>query len=341
MVCCRSVPVLSIGELLLDCVEGDCRPGGAPANVCSALVKLGTGAGLLGRVGEDSDGKALRELVGDLGVDVSGVTFESGRPTRRVVVSIQDNGDRVFEGFHGGENVDFADACLRYEGGITENVKILVTGTLALAFPTSAKALRDAVSAARQNAAVVITDVNWRPVFWTESDMDEARREIVQFLMDCANVVKISDDEVEFLFGTKPDDALDRPQDVLDIFRDGNVLGILITGGPKGASYAFCRGDGSIMSGRVKGFAVNAVDTIGAGDAFSAGFVSEICRIADQSNILSTMQTLKAEELHKAVQFACAAGAITTSAFGAMDPQPTRAEVDQFLRKWSNVDQTP
>jgi len=100
--------VLCLGEVLFDCLADQLGrsldqvdswtpyPGGAPANVACALVKLGTPAGFIGRVGEDQPGNDLVQLLQDVGVEVSGVQRHPTAPTRQVYVLRSETGDREF-----------------------------------------------------------------------------------------------------------------------------------------------------------------------------------------------------------------------------------------------------
>jgi hypothetical protein len=108
--------VLCVGDALFDCIANNeakglsmsrvveagawtAFPGGAPANVASALVKLGTRAAFAGCVGADGDGDALQSLLEDIGVDISLMQRSETAPTRRVMVERSVDGDRSFAGF--------------------------------------------------------------------------------------------------------------------------------------------------------------------------------------------------------------------------------------------------
>ena len=103
--------ILCLGEVLFDCLADQFGleldavkswtpyPGGAPANVACALVKLGTSAGFIGAVGEDEAGNTLVKLLEDVGVDIMGVQRHSTAPTRQVYVVRDLGGDRTFAGF--------------------------------------------------------------------------------------------------------------------------------------------------------------------------------------------------------------------------------------------------
>ncbi|WP_275575058.1 PfkB family carbohydrate kinase [Neosynechococcus sphagnicola] len=152
--------------------------GGAPANVASALVKLGTTAGFVGCVGEDEAGMALVEVLETAGVDTTGVQYSPTAPTRKIRVLRPQAENIQFVGFHGADAADFADAYLQAEQLPVELFRAadyLVLGTLELAYADSRRAIARALELAEQYYLKVILDVNWRPVFWPNPDLAQAR----------------------------------------------------------------------------------------------------------------------------------------------------------------------
>ena len=119
--------VLCLGEILFDCLADQLGrelaeveswtpyPGGAPANVACALVKLGTAAGFIGCVGQDRSGDTLVELLEAVGVDTSGVQRHPTAPTRQVYVTRSKEGERYFAGFGDIPTTEFADTSLGAE----------------------------------------------------------------------------------------------------------------------------------------------------------------------------------------------------------------------------------
>ena len=117
--------VLCLGEILFDLLADQVGrsleqveswtpyPGGAPANVACALVKLGTQAGFIGCVGKDRAGEKLVQVLQKVGVDVTGVQRHSSAPTRQVNVVRTESGDRIFAGFRNHDTTEFADTKLQ------------------------------------------------------------------------------------------------------------------------------------------------------------------------------------------------------------------------------------
>jgi fructokinase len=296
----------SVG-LPLNAVESwTAYPGGAPANVACALAKLGTPAGFVGRMGSDSLGQALAQLLQDTGVNTDGLQIDPEHPTRTVMVLRSASGDRSFAAFGDHRpSADFADAYLKanhlpYE--LFEGAQYLVLGTLGLACPDSAAAIAQAIAFAQQHQVQVFLDVNWRPVFWPDPAAAPA---VIRPLLAQVNWLKLSDDEAEWLFGTRSARAISAQLP--------HLKGVLITAGERGCEYKV--GD---QVGYLPAFKVDVEDTTGAGDSFVAGCLHQLC----QSSSLDP---------HGMVRYASAVGALTAVRLGAIAAQPSPAEVEAFL----------
>lgn len=315
--------VLCLGEILFDCLADQIGrsleqveswtpyPGGAPANVACALVKLGTPSGFVGCVGEDEPGNALVQLLQEVGVDTTGVQRHPSAPTRQIYVVRSESGDRTFAGFGEFKTEDFADTYLQADKlpvQLFESADFLVLGTLELAYPNSRAAVFRALDLAEQYNVKVVLDVNWRPVFW---DSEATAREIIPKLYNRIDFLKLSQEEAEWLFDTTDPGAIN--------YRLESIEGVLITAGEHGCAY--CLGGNE---GKVPSFPVKVVDTTGAGDSFLAAFVHQL----NQQGISSLQDPNVARSV---VKYANAAGALTTIKPGAIASQPTAAEVESFL----------
>lgn len=315
--------VLCLGEVLFDCLADrpgrsleeteswTLYPGGAPANVACALVKLGTSAGFIGCVGMDEPGDTLVQLLQEVGVDILGVQRHPTAPTRQVYVLRTETGDRSFAGFGKVSTTEFADTHLA--GGampvqLFENAEFLVLGTLELAYPKSREAIARALHLAQQHYVKILIDVNWRPVFWPEPG--EARGRI-QELLKQADFLKMSSEEAQWLFDTTDAGAI--------AHRLGDVEGVLVTGGEAGCSYCLCDNEGHLNA-----FSVDVEDTTGAGDGFVAGFLHQVCKLG--------IKSLQDGEIAQNVaKYASAVGALTATSSGAIASQPTADVVEAFL----------
>jgi fructokinase len=315
--------VLCLGEILFDCLADQLGlkleevkswtpyPGGAPANVACALVKLGTSAGFIGAVGEDEPGNTLVKLLQEVSVDTTGVQRHPTAPTRQVYVVRDMAGDRTFAGFGEYDTTEFADTRLQAKQlpiSLFQEADFLVLGTLELAYPESEKAVYRALELAEQFDLKIVLDVNWRPVFWQDENM---ARQKIQDTFKRVDFLKLSKEEAEWLFDTADAGAI--------TYRLGSVEGVLVTDGDKGCAYCLGGSEGVLPS-----FPVKVVDTTGAGDSFLAGFIHQLSQHGIQK--LADADTVK-----RIVTYASGVGALTTIKPGAIASQPTAAEVEAFL----------
>jgi fructokinase len=307
--------VICLGEVLFDLLAQQSGvssenvtawtplPGGAPANVACALVKMGDRSRFIGCVGQDEAGTKLAAKLASEGVDLAGLQYHPTAPTRQVQVIRTADGDRVFGGFGQIPTDRFADTQLSaVPSDLFTGADFLLLGTIALAYPLSAQSTWQAVALAQANGVKILVDINWRPTFWTLST-DVAISQIKQLLAK-ADYIKFAKEEAELIYGKTSPQSLrtDLPA----------ALGIFVTDGGNICEY-WLNGH----SGQQPAFAVKAIDTTGAGDAFVAGLLHQ----------LGTGQTNGAN----IVRYAAAAGALTTRQPGAIDSQPTDAEIQQFL----------
>lgn len=344
--------VLCIGHALVDCMASDdaCGfgveemvaknawkmfHGGAPANVATGLRKLGTTSAFAGCMGADEDGDAIEGMLRQEGVDTTLLhRCSDGSPTRRVMVTRTPDGEHSFAGFWGSRPVDaFADCVLDGDGllcceeadAVIASAKWLYCGTLSLAFDQSADAIYRLVARGREGGARLIVDVNWRPIYWP--DERKARADILRFVQ-CADVVKLTDEEAEWLVGVPAAEALADPMQLQKHFP--NAIGLLVTAGEKGASYSML---GHV--GRVETFQVEVKETTGAGDAFTAGFLHALLSMDVGLNKLLDSTGPRNEDtgtvIEGLVRFATAVASLTCTAEGPIAAQPTFSEVESFL----------
>ncbi|MEO1351254.1 MAG: carbohydrate kinase [Cyanobacteria bacterium J06635_15] len=316
-------PVLCFGEALVDCLADQpglplaavtswtTYPGGAPANVAAALAKLGSTSRFVGCVGNDESGRALIATLAEAGVNCDYATLHRTLPTRLVYVLRDQQGDRHFAAFSQPDPTCFADAQFKPEWVAPESfdaLQFLVMGTLGLAYPDTGRAMTQVLRYGEDKCAKVVIDVNWRPMFWPDPAVAPAI--ILKFLQQ-ANFLKLSVDEAHWLFGTDDPKIIRQQLNQLE--------GVLITAGNAGCTYYL-----GAHYGAVPAFEVDVEDTTGAGDAFLAGFLHQLCE--QGMGAFATPESAKAT-----VTFASAVGALATLRPGAIAAQPTRREVEAFL----------
>jgi fructokinase len=306
--------IICLGEVLFDLLANQSGvssehvtswtafPGGAPANVACALVKMGDRSRFIGCVGNDEAGLKLAAKLADEGVNIFGLQTHSTAPTRQVQVLRTADGDRIFGGFGDIPTEEFADAQLsEVSAELFKDADFLLLGTLALAYPHSAASTWKAVDLAQVHGVKIMVDINWRPTFWTSVEI--AIPQMKQLLI-LADYVKFAREEAELIYGEIS------PQSLCQYLP--KAKGIFVTDGGNICEYWL---DG--VTGQQPAFSVTPVDTTGAGDAFVAGILHQL-----------GTGTKSAAEI---VRYAAAAGALTTQQPGAIDSQPTDAQILGFL----------
>ena len=309
--------VICLGEALIDrlgppggdpaCDQPvDDRLGGAPANVACGLARLGTAVSFVGRVGGDVIGADFHRLFDQRSVDTSTLQVDPLQPTRIVLVRRSGDGERQFQGFAGDQGDGFADQALQ-PVALPSAARWLLVGTIPLASPQSAEALFDAVAQARSHGMALALDVNWRPTFWDPAaepaaGPNEAAKAAIRPLLEQAALIKLAREEALWFFaGDDPrviSSGLPQRPDV--VVTDGAAPVRWCIGGESGTQPALSP--------------PQVVDTTGAGDAFTAGLLHRwLAPVAER------------------LRFAAACGALVCAGAGAIDPQPTEAQVEAFL----------
>ena len=321
----KPVRVICLGEILFDCLADEIGksisevsswtpyPGGAPANVACALVKLGTPSAFVGCVGKDEEGQQLVKLLQSVGVNTSGIQYNERVPTRQVYVTRTVEGDRSFAGFGERKADQFADAYLQAQDLPPElflEAEFLVLGTLELAYPQSRQAVFRALELAEDYHLKIVLDVNWRPMFWLD---EQEALPLIKELWQYVDFLKLAAEEAQWLFDSTDAGAI--------AHRLNWVEGVLVSDGDAQVSYCI-----SDNEGKVNPVKVSVKDTTGAGDAFLAGFIHQLC--------LHGNQKLQDPEIaREIVRYACAVGGLTTTKSGAISAQPTPEEVEALLKK--------
>ncbi|WP_345242778.1 aminoimidazole riboside kinase [Pontibacillus salipaludis] len=310
--------IISLGEALIDFIpltsentEYQKSPGGAPANVAVGLARLGAKSTFLGKVGDDSLGHFLKDTLTSYGVKTDGMTFTQDVRTGVVFVSLAANGERSFEFFINPS----ADQMLQVndvEESLFDEHRVLHFGTISMINEPAKEATKHAVQVAREKGLVVSFDPNLRMSLW--SSEDQAKEAIISML-DQVDVLKVSEEELEFITGEKDIEA-----GIKQINEKYNIPFMLVTLGGEG-SYVVTNGE----IAKVDAMKVNAVDTTGAGDAFVSGILYSI------NETDASMEDLSIEQAVEMAKMASVSGALAASTKGAMTALPTIEQVKQHL----------
>ena len=314
--------VVALGELLIDfaCISNDsegyptlaAHPGGAPANFLAAINKFGGKTALLGKVGNDTFGKLLLGTLEKSGIDSKGIVCTDDVFTTLAFVTFDASGDREFSF----SRKPGADTQLGFEDvdlSMIDKTKVFHFGTLSLTDEPVREATKKTVEYAKSKNKLITFDPNLRKPLW--SNLTSAREQIL-WGMSKADVVKISDDEVEFLFGLTPE------QGAKHILENYDTKLVFVTCGADGCVYANKNTYGFVPS--LKG--LNVIDTCGAGDIFGGSAIWKILRFEKEPELLNH------EELKEVVQFACVAAGLSTEKSGGISSIPDYTDVIERMR---------
>ena len=312
------IDVVALGELLIDFAtqstdnEGyptmAAHPGGAPANFLAALTKFGAKTALIGKVGSDTFGKLLLGTLEKAGIDTRGMVVTDDVFTTLAFVTFDDHGDREFAF----SRKPGADTCLSFEEidlSIIEEAKVFHFGTLSLTDEPARSATQRCVAYAKEQGKLITYDPNLRKPLW--ADLEEAKKQLIWGLGQ-ADVVKISDEEVEFLFGLSVEDGA---KYILEHF---GVKLVFVTCGADGCFFKNGVAEGHVPSlDRIK-----VIDTTGAGDIFGGSAVWKLLQTGKNPGELT------AEELTDVVRFACTSAGLSTTRSGGISSIPEIEEVN-------------
>ncbi|KAJ8563377.1 hypothetical protein K7X08_031829 [Anisodus acutangulus] len=314
--------IVSFGEMLIDFVPtvsgvslaeapGFLKaPGGAPANVAIAVTRLGGKSAFVGKLGDDEFGHMLAGILKQNGVQADGINFDKGARTALAFVTLRADGEREFM-FYRNPSADMLLTPEELNLDLIRSAKVFHYGSISLIVEPCRSAHLKAMEVAKEAGALLSYDPNLRLPLWPSAE--EARTQI-KSIWDKADVIKVSDVELEFLTGS---DKID-DESAMSLWHP-NLKLLLVTLGEKGCNYYTKKFHGS-----VEAFHVKTVDTTGAGDSFVGALLTNI---VDDQAILEDEARLK-----EVLRFACACGAITTTKKGAIPALPTEADALALLK---------
>ena len=301
----KTYDVVALGELLIDFAPKyvnnagyptlSANPGGAPGNFLAALNKYGCKTAMIGKVGDDLFGRLLIQTLQNAGIETKGVLTDENQFTTLAFVSLDASGNRDFSF----ARKPGADTCLtpdEIDESLIADAKVFHFGTLSLTDEPAASATRKAIELAKAHGLLISLDPNLRKPLWkNEADAKAA----MEWSLKQADIVKISDEEIEFLWG--------------------GVSLAYITLGPKGC-YAVTASH-QITVNSPSG--IQVIDTTGAGDIFGGSAMSQFLQYKKSPSDLTE------EELTRIVRFACTAASLSTQKHGGITSVPTLAEVKE------------
>lgn len=316
----RLFDVTALGELLIDFTENgttsqgnpllEANPGGAVCNVLAMLGRLGKKTAFIGKVGQDMFGTQLKNAVEEVGIDTRALFMDEEVHTTLAFVHTYPDGDRDFS-FYRNPGADMMLTKNEVPDDLIQNSRLFHFGTLSSTHEGVREATRHAIEVAKNAGCIITFDPNLRPPLW--KSLDDARREIEYGMTKC-DVLKISDNEVEFLF-----DTTDYDKGAALIREKYNIPLVLITMG-KAGSRAYYK---DMLVEAAPFLQKTTIETTGAGDTFCASTLNYILEHG--------LENLTEENLMEMLTFANAAASLITTRKGALRVMPSRQEIIDFI----------
>ena len=308
--------VVALGELLIDFAAKStdaagyptmaANPGGAPGNFLAALNAYGKKTAFLGKVGQDAFGRLLLSTLEQAGIETKGIVTDSSVFTTLAFVTFDEHGDRSFSF----ARKPGADTQLRWEEidtRLIDDAKVFHFGTLSLTDEPARTATQKAVAYAKSKGKLVSCDPNLRLPLWPSED---AAKEQILWSLRQADVVKISDNEVEFLWGCAPEEGAEK------LLEEFGVSLAMVTLGPDG-----CLLKTKHAAYRARCPKVHPIDTTGAGDIFGGSAMARLLELAKPP------RELTADDLAYIGTFAATAASLSTEHSGGIPSIPNKDAV--------------
>lgn len=318
----KSYDVVALGELLIDFTENgtskqvnplfEANPGGAPCNVLAMLSKLGHTTAFIGKVGNDYFGEQLGNVIAEAGIDASFLCKDKEIHTTLAMVHTFPDGDRDFS-FYRNPGADMMLTEAEIPEDLMKNTKIFHFGTLSMTHENVRAATKKAIRLAAEAGAVISFDPNLRPPLW---DSMENAKEQVLYGLSCCQVLKISDNEIQWLTGQE-----DYTEGVRWIRERYSIPLILVSMGKEGSRAYY---QDKIVE--VKPFLQkNTIETTGAGDTFCGCVLHYVCKYG--------LDGLTEDILQEMLTFANGAASLITTKKGALRVMPSVEEINQLIKK--------
>ena len=312
------IDIVALGELLIDFAAKSmdasgyptmaANPGGAPGNFLAALNAYGKKTAFLGKVGKDAFGHLLLSTLNGAGIETRGIVVDDSVFTTLAFVTFDENGERSFSV----ARKPGADTQLRWEEidkSLIDDARVFHFGTLSLTDEPVRSATQKAVAYAKEKGKLITCDPNLRKPLWPSED---TAREQMLWSLAQADVVKISDNEVEFLWNCTPEEGADK------LLKKFGVSLAMVTLGP----------DGCLLKTKNASFRavcpkVHPIDTTGAGDIFGGSALSRLLELE------KPIADLTEADLAYIGRFAAAAASLSTERSGGI---PSIPEKDAVLK---------
>ncbi|MBQ8814402.1 MAG: carbohydrate kinase [Lachnospiraceae bacterium] len=292
--------VTALGEILIDFTPCgmsaagqrlfEQNPGGAPANVLTALSKCGKKTAFIGKIGKDMHGAFLKSVLQDNDICTDGLVEDDSVFTTLAFVALSETGERSFSF----ARKPGADTCLTAEElkeDMIRNSRVFHIGSLSLTAEPARSATFKALEIAKENGCVISYDPNYRAPLW---DSRDAAIEGMRSVLTYVDVMKLSDEETELLTGVV------EPEAAAKILLEKGISIVAVTLGADGA--LICTKEGSM---KVPGYRAKMVDTTGAGDSFWGGFLNQLLECGKQPQEITLTEAAEFADFGNAVASLC------------------------------------
>lgn len=317
----KTYDVTALGEILIDFTMNgqssqgnnifEACPGGAVDNALAMLSKLGRKTAFIGKVGKDQFGRLLKEALEEAGIDAKGLAVDEQVNTTLAFVHTFPDGDREFSFYR----KPGADMMLREDEvdyDLIRQSKVFHLGTLSMTDEPVKSATKKALETAKEAGCIITFDPNLRAPLW--NDLEDAK-EAMRYVFQYCDMLKISDNEIQFISGKE-----DYDEGIRYLQETYHIPVIFLTMGKEG-SRAYYKD----LRVERKGFTVKAIETTGAGDTFCANAINGILKYG--------IDNLNEENLGEILTYANAGAALITLKKGALRSMPSPEQIEQLMKE--------
>lgn len=327
--------VVALGELLIDFTMLEAQPdgypvmaahpGGAPANLLAMLAALGRKTAYIAKVGDDAFGRRLVDTMKELGVETKGIVVTPEAFTTLAFVTLGADGAREFS-FARKPGADTLLSEKEVDYSLIDDARAFHFGTLSVTDDPARTATFRALMTAKKQGKLISYDPNYRAPLW---DTEFRAQASLRWGLAQTEVVKISDEEIKFLFKGLPAE-----KGAARLLHDFPLQLVYVTCGSEGA-YGLSRsmyeaGEEQVFVPAMK---LDAVDTTGAGDLFGGAALHKLLEILGDER---RADSVNAAELTEILRFANAAAGLSTLKQGGVSSVPSLEEIDKALKTLYN-----
>lgn len=301
------------GQRLKDVPSFTRVAGGAPANVIGAVTKLGIPSKMLTKLGDDPFGDYIIDVLNEAGIDTSNIERDQEGETALAFVSLAADGNRDFK-FYRKNSADLRYSVDDIPEDILDDCGMIHFCSVDLVESPMKEAHKKLIDMAIEKGVKVSFDPNLRFSLW--DDLDALKKTVNDFT-PYADIIKISDEELEFITG-----KTDIKDAVPELLSAGRGKYVIYTKGADGAE--IYTKDGMVEA---PGYSIEVRDTTGAGDSFIGAFL--FCILRDE---VEDLNSVSKDKLYEYLDFANAYAANTSTKEGALAAMATMDEIQEWIK---------